>query len=730
MSNPLSASETSPPTQLVRSSEAQSTSNHVSRATPPAEPKAITPSSLAQRNGADAIPEKIAHSLESGEQPLRAPGANGHFYDRDDGNSDPNTPRLPPTKFGNSDLDSVSQDVLASDFLDQPSTKPSSSRKMANGHEKSIFAASARTLSSSATGPGPQTLDAGTGSSHRFSESSRGSEKSDIQSWLEASSQASAVSLNNTPASFPNYLRTNPQRIPGHTRLPELLDQEMEHSENGTSREHAIIAREGAFSEEKSNRSSSRSNQRRVEKRIEAKMADVEPSLHARSRKSSHILGLFKENTNHDIKKGHERLRNASEHAIDDVSTASSPRGDGIILPRQRGAFAMGESQIKDRLSSTANEPFGIPSEQDNAATQPKGCAQSFEKAPSASSSSRPNASEAKDSRSDTKILASDFRLPVVEGSEEAVEMSKHNMPSRLLEEIRNFHNLAAPFHDKFRSSQAKTTGPKFDAKDKTHAQQAQESVLTNQRGYDGTHVAKTAAGLENEEEEAEHISSALYYPHQAPSPDALEDVSIADARNRQDDQEDLVSQLPDSALPAVAANEKPDEVNIALQVHNKNSYLNGDLHKARLPSAEPESKQHIDSGFSSTSESDYESLDETVPPTIYEDSSLTDDAEATPRASPNTRKSYLLSRSRKIRRGPSAPLGAVELKPYNHQVGGHTTVFRFSKRAVCKQLSNRENEFYEVVERQHPELLKFLPRYALSSTLHGQVAVLPKINP
>ncbi|KAI5301550.1 Inositol hexakisphosphate kinase 1, partial [Ascosphaera pollenicola] len=58
------------------------------------------------------------------------------------------------------------------------------------------------------------------------------------------------------------------------------------------------------------------------------------------------------------------------------------------------------------------------------------------------------------------------------------------------------------------------------------------------------------------------------------------------------------------------------------------------------------------------------------------------------------------------------SPLGAVELKPYKHQVGGHTTVFRFSRRAICKQLNNRENMFYERIERRHPEMLVFLPRY------------------
>ncbi|KAK4640172.1 inositol polyphosphate kinase kcs1 [Podospora bellae-mahoneyi] len=60
----------------------------------------------------------------------------------------------------------------------------------------------------------------------------------------------------------------------------------------------------------------------------------------------------------------------------------------------------------------------------------------------------------------------------------------------------------------------------------------------------------------------------------------------------------------------------------------------------------------------------------------------------------------------------PTQPLEAIELIPYKHQVGGHTTLWRFSKRAVCKQLNNRENEFYEKIEHYHRDLLAFLPRY------------------
>lgn len=54
----------------------------------------------------------------------------------------------------------------------------------------------------------------------------------------------------------------------------------------------------------------------------------------------------------------------------------------------------------------------------------------------------------------------------------------------------------------------------------------------------------------------------------------------------------------------------------------------------------------------------------------------------------------------------------AVELRPFKNKVGGHTAIFSFSKRAVCKALMNRENLFYETVELKHPELLRFMPRY------------------
>lgn len=54
----------------------------------------------------------------------------------------------------------------------------------------------------------------------------------------------------------------------------------------------------------------------------------------------------------------------------------------------------------------------------------------------------------------------------------------------------------------------------------------------------------------------------------------------------------------------------------------------------------------------------------------------------------------------------------AVELTPFTNKVGGHTAIFRFSKRAVCKTLVKRENKWYETMEITNNNLLKFMPRY------------------
>ncbi|KAI0796474.1 hypothetical protein C8Q75DRAFT_790661 [Abortiporus biennis] len=53
-----------------------------------------------------------------------------------------------------------------------------------------------------------------------------------------------------------------------------------------------------------------------------------------------------------------------------------------------------------------------------------------------------------------------------------------------------------------------------------------------------------------------------------------------------------------------------------------------------------------------------------------------------------------------------------IPLRPFRNQVGGHSAIYKFTRRAVCKPLVSRENLFYEAVEREAPPLLDFIPRY------------------
>lgn len=322
-----------------------------------------------------------------------------------------------------------------------------------------------------------------------------------------------------------------------------------------------------------SERSSSRSRalHSRVERRIEATLAKEAPLIHARSRKSSHYMGLFRQNEDSDSRPPTEYSKTAGT--------------------------------IED-------EPKARPESQE------------FESAAS---------SEGVDhrSKSDSEILS---------------HPSEMAMPARLLEEIRDHHNLSLPFNERFKTS----------------------------------HVREAAAETKTPAEEEEQISSALYFPHARGSPDTLNDVEIETARAQK--LTEPLEPLPDAALA--------DEVNVNLQAHNQTRCLRGDLPTGPA--------LRVLEWSSSTSESDTES---------FGYASLTDETDVTPKPSPR------LLPTQESRHKATEPLGAVELKPYNHQVGGHTTVFRFSKRAVCKQLTSRENRFYETIENHHPELLKFVPK-------------------
>ena len=467
-------------------------------------------------------------------------------------------------------------------------------------------------------------------------------------------------------------------------------------------------AREEVFSE-KRNRSSSRNGSGRVEKRIEATMANAEPASTARSRKSSHILGLFKENTASREQKRNQVRTGSGVLKQDRLAETQSEETETLRLRRcpMLATSTIGSSADNQAITDSEESPT-----KDN---------ESLEQYSSFSEDTKKRQSDRRPSTgaaapkplADVSHAPQGHDEPSKEGSTDKSRKLSHRfdykseggLPLKLLEEIRNYHNLAAPFKDKFRP---KSPDSDLDVEDLSVTPKTNEALLD--------HFQDTAAtGEEEDDSDKEQISSALYYPHQAPSPDALQDVSIDSLDELEDSQHELESLKSGVNSATTDDDEVPSEdVDIALQSRNESRYLHGDLQKARMPSDDRYANA-IESGISSPSEPEFDSPDEGARSTNGEDSSTTDDGETTPKATPKARSPFLRAKPRRDHRVPAAPLGAVELKPYNHQVGGHTTVFRFSKRAVCKQLSNRENEFYEVVERRHPELLRFLPRYDVS---------------
>jgi hypothetical protein len=221
--------------------------------------------------------------------------------------------------------------------------------------------------------------------------------------------------------------------------------------------------------------------------------------------------------------------------------------------------------------------------------------------------------------------------------------------------------------------------------------------------------------GDEDEEYDKEQIASAVYFPHRRPASD--DQARLFDQGHPADfqyglaqDQHDVLSQavkrLSASGVGSVG------HVDISLLSQDEKSIFHRDLESSEGQLGDND--DHILSKMSelsicSASESGLDSADESGLSAQEEESSLTDDPgiTLTSSASPT-----MACRRKRSYGGTLAPVGAVELKPYRHQVGGHTTVFRFSRRAVCKQLDNRENQFYERIELRHPEMLMFLARF------------------
>ncbi|KAJ5832507.1 Major facilitator superfamily domain general substrate transporter [Penicillium riverlandense] len=413
-------------------------------------------------------------------------------------------------------------------------------------------------------------------------------------------------------------------------------------------------------------RSPSKSRRGRVDNSIEANLTNVEPASNVRSRKSSHYLGLFKENTTSPDRKRRE------------------DRGQQHEEPSELMDRAM--DQEPESLSTLLEED---PSLRKSVSLPTLGDAPAFEK---------PSIVE--------------VPQPV---HQDSPSKRPRALPRSLLEEIRNFHLTPGGSRG---SSFSRSIPTQYSERSHDYFQEdVLAEVLTELPSSQEQGERRDSDTFEDEEEENEQISSAVYFPHERVAvPEETNGLQpfVEDKRGVQPVQLEAAEKGHELRLVPKARSTSPEpevsHVDISLRSKNESKILHGDLQDLQSPlETVPEKSLSTISerSYDSTGDSEIVSADESGPSGLDE-SSLTDDAEMTPTATP-TQRSRFLTRRKAQNQGP---LGAVELKPYRHQVGGHTTVFRFSRRAVCKQLNNRENEFYERIERRHPDMLVFLPRY------------------
>lgn len=526
-----------------------------------------------------------------------------------------------------------------------------------------------------------------------------------------------------SPMWRPSYQRTRSQ---GDIRVSAGWGREGESIHNTSeASEPSSDVRQEPISKDKRNRSLSRTGKGRVEKLIEATLAEAEPAANARSRKSSHILGLFKENTaSKETRRGPEKSKSSSEIFRDD-------------LVAERSGLDRNNTSLKG-FDGYPSPEFEDDAERALIGSSAPGCTQNPDVAGgivsvrSMGETNRKLSKGAATSRSLSNISGhlhngsnnAVFKLRLLQAGAppEYGDLTHSSTPPQPLEDQ---HTLATLVHGKSRSHQNITTGANTREEDYAPLCNERKALIypPNDSGASDLAEREIAERLEEYDEESEQISSALYFPHQGLSRDALEYVNVENTGQFEDCSHN--AEPPESAAlstQSLDSENGSENVDINLQSRNSHRHLHGDIYNSRIPPKEPPFAKGVEIGISSASESEYEAFNDSARSVAGEYSSLTDEAETTPNATPIPNP-LSKARARKSRRLPTAPIGAVELKPYSHQVGGHTTVFRFSKRAICKQLSNRENEFYEAVEREHPELLKFLPRYdlpcfSLTSTL------------
>jgi len=429
-----------------------------------------------------------------------------------------------------------------------------------------------------------------------------------------------------------------------------------------------------------------------VEKSIAEALAGVEPNN--RSRKASHSLRFFREGLPEDksVKKDVKNRGRSKDGLSRGKSYSDQPKlKSGPQSPREDGI----PSAISPGLENTnVPQPF----------------------------------LERRTSKHDVNLLSNPTEGLAAEAGyfdsshtiETVSEEQLKEMPAQLLADIRKHHNLTPGATKGSSFSQSiPVTASERPRSITTKSEIAGEGIIVKEvtedpeEACDGAELSHVKSADEDDDSGEEQISSALFVPHKTPheSPERERGEKHSDVELDQEHEQDNSNSqwLEEHAVPSRDVDEK-----YLSQEANSRPLLSPSVIKPSKPLSEDDVTSTV---VTDPADTDRDSQDDGGYTTVGEDSVIFDyDPDTTPTGSlkqvaqvPATMPQPLHDHQQK----PKQPLETIELIPYRHQVGGHTTMWRFSKRAVCKQLNNSENKFYETVEQYHPALLKFLPRYA-----------------
>lgn len=415
-------------------------------------------------------------------------------------------------------------------------------------------------------------------------------------------------------------------------------------------------------------RSSSRGRSH-VEKSIEVTLPVADQVTNVRSRKSSHYMGLFRENTTPIMETELGTTRFLTGHPRPGRSPSSVPRPlspeAGRAHLEQKGQSAIENVEARPGPFQEAENLEQVPSEELTTSPLP----------------------------SPTSVSPHGFQIssPSQVGHDPYFR-TQDEIRQQLFEQIRQRRPDKSGSHEipfiPYRDIQSHDGGRTLES----------DSIPARER-----------TDLEREE----HMSKVEYKPHAGRPPEEIERLSSIPISYPEDDERDekappkVIRDLSESRW-ATGEISAPEHIDISIESKHEKKIFHGSYQPPEDDDEDYERSteqlspvsEYPDTKVSSASETEAESGDDEmlVGPT--------DEGELTPTG---TTGRQLTLRPR--RKSKSNEPKAVVLDPYSHQVGGHSTMFRFSRRAVCKRLNNRENQFYERVEVRHPDLLRFLPR-------------------